>query len=112
MSFKIAAVGDRDTVTGLALAGATYTYIHEKKDDTITKLNEFLAKEEIGLILLTHRVVEELGLEFRELMRGKRLLPLVLKIPDKTGYAPKVDELREIIKRTVGAEIIVKEEDG
>jgi vacuolar-type H+-ATPase subunit F/Vma7 len=41
-------------------------------------------------------------------MRTKKLLPVVLRIPDKTGWLPKVDELQEIIRRTVGAEIIIK----
>lgn len=110
MSFRAAVIGDRDTVTGMALAGVTHTHIHTAKDETLAKLGEFFASEEIGLVLLTHRVAEELGFEFRQLMRTKRLLPLVLRIPDKTGYTPKVDELREIIRRTVGAEIVVKKE--
>ncbi len=110
MSFEIAVIGDRDTTTGMALAGATYTHVHTTKDETLSKLNEFLTSDEIGLILLTHRVAEELGFEFRQLMRTKRLLPLVLQIPDKTGYVPEVDELREIIRRTVGGEIIIRKE--
>jgi vacuolar-type H+-ATPase subunit F/Vma7 len=44
------------------------------------------------------------------MMRTKRLLPIVLQIPDKTGYVPEVDELRETVKRTVGAEIVLKKE--
>lgn len=112
MSFKVAAIGDRDTVTGLALAGTTYTYVHETKEETLAKLNEFLAGGDIGLILVTHRTAEDLGFEFRQLMRTKELLPIVLRIPDKTGYVPKVDELREIIRRTVGADIVVKREVG
>lgn len=110
MSFKIAVIGDRDTTTGMALAGATHTHIHTTKDETLTKLSEFLTSDEIGLILITHRVAEELGFDFRLMMRTKRLLPMVLRIPDKTGYVPEVDELRETIKRTVGAEIVVKKE--
>ncbi len=110
MGFKIAVVGDQDTVTGFALAGATYTHIYTTKEEALAKLGEFLASDEIGLVLITHRIVEELGYEFRRMMRAKRLLPLVLRISDKTGYVPKVDELREIIKRTVGAEIMVKRE--
>jgi vacuolar-type H+-ATPase subunit F/Vma7 len=105
-------IGDRDTTTGLALAGAVYAHIHATKDETLAKLNEFLTSDEIGLILVTHRVAEELGFEFRQIMRMKRLLPLVLRIPDKTGYVPKVDELQETIRRTVGAEIVVKKEGG
>ncbi len=110
MSYKIAVVGDQDTVTGFALAGATYTHIHATREETLAKLNEFFASGEIGLVLITHRVAEELGLDSRQMLRAKQLLPLVLRIPDKTGYVPKVDELREIIRRTVGAEIMVKKE--
>lgn len=112
MSFKIAVMGDRDTTIGMALAGATYTHTHSTRGETLSKLNEFLANDEIGLILITHRIAEELGSEFRQMMQMKRLLPLVLQIPDKTGYVPEIDELREIIRRTVGAEIMVKKEGG
>lgn len=110
MSYKISAIGDLETTTGLALAGVTYTYVHKKKDETLAKFKEFLASDEIGLILITHLIAEELGFEFRQAMREKRVFPLVLRIPDKTGYTPKVDELREVIRRTVGAEIMVRKE--
>lgn len=110
MSYKVSVIGDLETTAGLALAGATHTYVHKTKDETLAKLKEFLGSDEIGLVLLTHRIAEELGYEYQQLMREKRTLPLVLRIPDKTGYTPKVDELREIIRRTVGAEIMVKKE--
>ncbi len=110
MSYKIAVVGDQETVTGFALAGATYVHIHATREETLAKLSEFFASGEIGLVLITHRIAEELGLDFRWMSRAKRLLPLVLRIPDKTGYVPKVDELREIIRRTVGAGIMVRKE--
>lgn len=112
MSYKIAVIGDLSTTTGMALAGVSHTYTHKRKDETLDKLKEFLGNEQIGLILLTHRVVEELEHDFRQLMRIKGLLPVVLRIPDKTGYTPKVDELREVIRRTVGTEITVKGEVG
>lgn len=112
MSFKIAVVGDQDTVTGFALAGATYACVHTTKEETMGKLGEFITSDEIGLVLITHRVAEELGHDFLWMIRTKRLLPLVLRIPDKTGYVSKVDELREIIKRTVGVEIRIRKEGG
>ncbi len=99
-------------MTGFALAGATYTHIFKTKEETLVKLGEFLASDEIGLVLITHRIAEKLGPDFRRMVQTKRLLPLVLRIPDKTGYAPEVDELREIIKRTVGVEIMIKKEGG
>lgn len=110
MSYKIAVIGDRDTTTGMSLAGVTHVYIHRTKDETLAKLKEFFANEEIGLVLITHRITGELGFDFRLMMRTKRLLPIVLQIPDKTGYVPEVDELQEAVKRTVGAEIVVKKE--
>lgn len=110
MSYKVAVIGDADAATGFALAGVPYTHVHVDKDGTLAKLGEFIASEEIGLVLVTHPIAEELGAEFRRMMRTKKLLPVVLRIPDKTGYAPKVDELYELIKRTVGAEIVVRVE--
>ncbi len=112
MSFKVAVIGDIDTTTGFALAGVPYVHVHAEKDGTLAKLGELLAREDIGLVLITHRIAEELGAEFRRMIRRKGLLPVVLRIPDKTGYIPKVDELYELIKRTVGAEIVVRAEEG
>lgn len=110
MGLKIAAVGDRDTVAGFFLAGVSYAHVHKTKEETLKKLENFFASEDIGLILITHRVAEALGNELRQMTQEKKLLPIILKIPDKTGYAPTTDELRDIIRRTVGAEIVVKRE--
>lgn len=112
MSFKVAVIGDVDTTTGFALAGASYVHVHTKKEETLAKLSELLATEGIGLVLITHSIAEELGAEFRRAIRTKKLLPVVLRIPDKTGYMPAVDELYDLIKRTVGAEIVVRAEGG
>ena len=108
MSFKIATIADAETAAGFALAGVQDVYVHERKEETLAKLDELLASEDVGIVFITYRVAEELGFDFRRRMRTKRLLPAVLRIPDKTGWMPKVDELREIIRRTVGAEVIVK----
>jgi len=110
LSFRIAVIGDIDAATGFSLAGVLHAYVHTERGMTLARLSELLANEEIGLLLITHRVAEELGAEFGRMLRAKRMLPVVLKIPDKTGYMPKVDELYELIKRAVGAEVVVKAE--
>lgn len=113
MSYKVAVIGDADTVTGFALAGVSYTCVHADKGGTLAKLAEFMVSGDIGIVLITHLIAEELGAEFRRMMRAKKLLPVVLRVPDfKTGYIPVVDELYELIKRTVGAEIVVRAEEG
>lgn len=109
MSYKIAAIGGMETVIGLGLGGVTHTHVHSQKEETLDKLKEFLSNPEIGLILITHRIAEEIGAELKRIMREKRPTQLILRIPDKTGYVTKADELREMIKRTVGAEIVLKE---
>lgn len=112
MGYKIAAIGDADTTTGFALAGATYVHIHAEKESTLSKLRELFTARDVGVLLITHRVAEELEPELKWVMREKGVFPLVLKIPDKTGYVPPVDELLELIRRTVGAEVVVRVEAG
>ncbi len=101
-------IGDADTVTGFALAGVRHTHIHVSKEETLSKLKSFLMEKDMGLLLITHRTIDDLGEEFKLLMRAKGVLPVVLAIPDKTGYVPAVDELYELIKRAVGARVTEK----
>jgi V/A-type H+-transporting ATPase subunit F len=112
LSAKVAVIGDIDTTTGFALAGAQYVHVHIDRSGTLSRLGELLEDKGIGLVLITHSIAEELGTEFRRLIRKKELLPIVLRIPDKTGYTPKEDELYNLIKRTVGAEIVVRAGGG
>lgn len=110
MSYKIAVIGDPETVIGFSLAGVSHTHVYRDKNKALGQLEEFLNNREIGLILITHRVVESLGPEFHQVVRKKGLIPLVLKIPDKTGYSPEKDELSDLVRRSVGIEIPVKTE--
>ena len=105
MSYEIAVVGDLETVTGFALAGVRRGHVHERKGET-------LAKFDVGIIVVTYPVADELGSELEEKLRRKKLLPIVLRVPDKTGAVPEVDELSELIKRTVGTDIVVKSEES
>ncbi|MGC8816879.1 MAG: V-type ATP synthase subunit F [Candidatus Hadarchaeum sp.] len=110
MGFKIAVIGDLETITGFNLAGVQFAHVHTDKEKTLSRLEEFLSNEEIGLILITHRVAEEISPEFRRKIQEKGLLPLVLKIPDRSGYVPESDELQELVRKTVGVEIKLKTE--
>ncbi|MEW6592705.1 MAG: V-type ATP synthase subunit F [Candidatus Hadarchaeota archaeon] len=110
MSFEIAVIGELETVLGMSLAGVSHSHVHSTVEGSLSKLDEFMNKSEIGLILVTHRAADEMGYSFRQIMRKKGPLPVILRIPDKTGQMPKFDELSEMIKRTVGAEIVVKKE--
>ena len=109
MVLRVACIGDVDFVSGFGLAGVSYLYIHQDRDETLKKLRELVENPEIGLVILPHKIAQELKHELKELRR-KRPIPLILSVPDKTGWRPKVDELRELIRRTVGAEVVLRRE--
>ncbi len=112
MSYEVAVVGDLETVTGFALSGVRHVHVHERKEETLAKFDELFANENVGLIVVTYPIIDELGQELEEKLRTKKLLPIILRVPDKTGAVPEVDELRDLIKRTVGAEVVVKAEES
>jgi len=108
MPYKIAVVGELETVMGFGLAGASHLHVHREKTETLRKLKEFLSDPEVGLILLTATVREELAEELEPLHRLEGIIPMVLTIPDHRGYYPAVDELERLVKRTAGVEVILK----
>ena len=110
MSLKIACIGDIDFISGFGLAGVSQLYLHERMEATLAKIRELFDNPEIGLIILPHRIASQISPELKELRR-KKPAPLVLAVPDKSGWMPEVDELRELIKRTVGAEVVVRREE-
>lgn len=110
MRREVAVVGERETVVGFALAGVSRLHVHSSREESLRVLRELLRDEGVGLILVTHRVAEELGEEFRRMVREKGPFPMVLRIPDRTGYRPERDELEEMVRRTVGAEVVVRKE--
>lgn len=101
-----------DTTIGFALAGATYVHVHTDVENTISKVKEFISKDDVALIVITYPVAEELGDELERALDGKKLLPVVLKIPDKTGYRPSVDEFIRMMRRAIGAEIVIRDQVG
>ncbi|MEM0358761.1 MAG: V-type ATP synthase subunit F [Candidatus Hadarchaeales archaeon] len=111
MRREVVVVGERETVVGFALAGVSRVYLHSSKEETLKLLRDLLKEEKVGLILLTHRVAEELGEEFERMVREKGPFPMVLRIPDGRGYRPERDELEEMVKRTVGAEVVLRREE-
>ncbi|MEM2874989.1 MAG: V-type ATP synthase subunit F [Candidatus Hadarchaeales archaeon] len=104
----MAVIGDRSTVAGMFLAGVHLGHSHSDRESTLRALRDLVSSEEVGLVMITYRVAEELGEELRGLMRSKGIFPVVLMIPDGSGYVPKADELGERLRRTIGSEITVE----
>ena len=105
--YKIAIIGDRDTVLGFMALGFS---VHEASDaETAAKKLQTLVKSgEYAVIFLTENLAmqmeEELG-QYKDLP-----LPAVISIPGQsgsTGYGMNL--IRSAVERAVGADILFKE---
>lgn len=107
MPYRIAVVGELETVAGFGLAGVELLHVHREKEETLRKMRELLSDPELGLVLITATVKEELGEELEALLRVKGMFPMVLVIPNREGYYPAVDELERLVRRTAGVEVVL-----
>ncbi len=104
---KICVVGDFDTITGFRLAGIKDTYEVEEPQSAVKVIKELFQNKdkEIGLIIITERIADDIRAELKEISEGK-VIPLIVEIPDKKGpIEKKVDPIKELVKRAVGLEI-------
>jgi len=105
---EIALIGDRHTVYGFRLAGIRKTFLIEQiRQEDIRGVLNGLFDDNIGIILVTEKVAEEIRHILEEVGRFRKgIMPIVVEIPDSGGPLPeKIDPMRELIKRTVGFEI-------
>jgi V/A-type H+-transporting ATPase subunit F len=102
---KISVVGDFDTITGFRLAGIKDAYEVEEPAEAVETLKKLVKDEEIGLVIITERLADEIRKETEAIFEG-RITPLMVEIPDKGGpIEKKVDPIKELIRRAVGVEI-------
>lgn len=105
---EIALIGDRHTVYGFRLAGIRKAFpMEEIRREEVREILKGLFGDNIGIILVTERVAEEIRDILEEMNRFRKgIMPVVLEIPDSSGpLISKIDPMRGLIKRTVGFEI-------
>ncbi len=101
---RIGAIGDFATVTGFRLAGIKDAYEVEEPKGAVEVLKK-LMKEDIGVVIITERLADQIRDETAVLIEGK-IFPLIVEIPDKHGpIEGKVDPIRALIKKAVGVDI-------
>lgn len=100
---KIASICDNDTAMGLRLAGIKDVFV--PKDNAIQIWNEISDREDIGIVFITEKIVEDLGNYLKD-YRIRNNVPIVVEIPDKTGRADEhLDFVSHLIKKAVGVEV-------
>ena len=102
--YKIAVMGDRDSIYGFAALGLD-TYEVKKDSNDGAKILRHLAESDYAIIYMTEPLCEQLK---SELEKYKELLtPAIIPIPSvtgNTGYGQ--NELSEFVKKAVGSEIV------
>jgi len=105
---RISVIGDFDTVVGFRLAGVKDGYVVETPEEALQRLREVVKEEDVGLVIITERLVDKIRAEVDRLLEN-RSFPLLVEIPDKAGpIEKKVDPLKELVRRAVGVEIKIE----
>jgi len=84
---EIALIGDRHTVYGFRLAGIRKTFVIEQiRQEDIRGILKGLFDDNIGIILVTEKVAEEIRNILQEVDRFRKgIMPIVVEIPDSRG---------------------------
>lgn len=102
---KISVLGDTTTVTGFRLAGIRDAYEISSPKEAASLLRELVGDKEMGLVIVTERIADEIRAEMDRITEG-RITPLIVEIPDREGpMVKKVDPIKELVKRAVGVEV-------
>jgi V/A-type H+-transporting ATPase subunit F len=105
---KISVIADFDTVVGFRLAGVKEGYAVNSPEEALERLREVVKKENVGLVIITERLVDKIRGDVDRLLE-KRSFPLLVEIPDKAGpIEKKVDPLKELVRRAVGVDIKIE----
>ncbi|ANX02290.1 V-type ATP synthase subunit F [Thermoclostridium stercorarium] len=94
---------NNDTKTGLRLAGIEGVVAH-KREEVMSALTNALNDRDIGIILLTEKLMD---LVYEEVMNIKlhRDYPLIVEIPDRHGTMRDTDKITKYIREAIGLKI-------
>ena len=100
---KIAALCDKDTATGLMLAGVKKIFSPGK--NPVSTFNEIKEEDDIAILLITEKIAEDIDKYLKD-FRVRNSVPIIVEIPDKSGHRKDhVDYVSHLIKKAVGIEI-------
>jgi V/A-type H+/Na+-transporting ATPase subunit F len=100
---KFFCIGDYDTVAGFRLAGISGQVV-TSPEDTDAALEKVSASTDIGIIIITEKLAEEIR-EKIEAMRQSHDRPLIVEISDASGPLTGRKSLRDFVQEAVGMRI-------
>jgi V/A-type H+/Na+-transporting ATPase subunit F len=96
-------IGDHDTVLGFSLAGIGGRDVKNSREG-LAAIKEALGYPDIGILLITERLAEELRDEIDAVMITRRL-PLIVEIPDIEGPVKGKATISDLVKSAIGIKI-------
>lgn len=92
-----------DTKTGMRLAGIEGIIAH-KRDEVLKALNEAINDPDIGIVLITQRLMDMVHDEVMNIKLNYDS-PLIVEIPDRHGTGKPADEITKYVREAIGLKI-------
>ncbi len=106
-AYKIAVIGDKDSILGFKTLGVT-TFPVTDAEDALAVLKR-LVGENYGVIYITEELAIDLADPIAEL--NKRFLPAVVLIPNSKGtLGIGMQQIKEKVEKAIGADILFRKE--
>lgn len=103
---KIVAVGSQDFVAGLRLAGVNEGFAIHDQQDADAKLSSLIKRSDVALILVEESYALKIPSFYNKYLKLKQ--PAVAVISTRRARESMRDYMSELIKRTVGVEVVVR----
>ncbi len=79
---KIVALGDRETMIGLRLAGINEVYNPETRDEAVSLLLSLKERRDVGVVIISSDYYDQITETVREI-RETDIFPLLVDIPTR-----------------------------
>jgi len=91
---------NRDTWVGMRLTGINGILVRDR-ENALKAIKDAMEDKEIGILILTERVVDMATEEVMEL-KLKCKTPLIVEIPDRRGTIREGDTITNYIRNSIG----------
>ncbi len=106
-TYKIAAIGDRDSIAGFKAVGIKIFPV-TSTEAARHQLKTLRDESEYAIVFITEPLIEEIEETIDEI--NSKILPAVIPIPDNRGSTGvAMERMRKTVEKAVGADILSEE---